>query len=271
MPGQVRQGEEGSPPKQHSVTTVWAGPATPVRSERFTEIGRCSALTKTLPPSRPSGGLRVGSQRPDSRCITYRRELGLDDVDLFSQVLSAVGGPARSTLGTGSTSCEPPRCVRRLHLLGRVESCRVRRSTRRSCVSGLCGCSPRSVVSMPRSGRRSATDPPQRSWLRGWPAVSAAPPACGQVRTLPAQGLVHPGTAVGVIRNGVDVHDLGSSSSAHWRSGGWAADLTSRRTSTAPHRSPGEWDRPRSGRSCSTSFMTVAGSVDLDAKKHSLP
>jgi len=51
---------------------------------------------------------------------------------------------------------EPPRHVRRLHLLGRMGSCQVvrRGGIRRSCVSGLCAWSPRSATSMSRSGRR---------------------------------------------------------------------------------------------------------------------
>ncbi|MGL5865589.1 MAG: ISAs1 family transposase [Dermatophilaceae bacterium] len=51
---------------------------------------------------------------------------------------------------------EPPRHVRRLRSLGRLESCqrRSRGGTRRSCGSGRCGWLLRSVVIMGRSGRR---------------------------------------------------------------------------------------------------------------------
>src|SRR4029077_3734019 len=56
---------------------------------------------------------------------------------------------------------ESPRHVRRLHFLGRLESCQVvrRGGTRRSCVSVRCGWSPRSVVSTTRSGRQSVKWP----------------------------------------------------------------------------------------------------------------
>jgi integrase len=56
---------------------------------------------------------------------------------------------------------EPPRDVRRLHFLGRLESCQVvhRGGIRRSCVSGRFGWSPRSAISTTRSGRRSARSP----------------------------------------------------------------------------------------------------------------
>ena len=58
-------------------------------------------------------------------------------------------------------SHEPPRHVRRLYFLGRLESWQgVRRGgTRRSCVSGRCGWSPRSASNTTRSGRRSARSP----------------------------------------------------------------------------------------------------------------
>ena len=51
---------------------------------------------------------------------------------------------------------EPPRQVRRLHSLGRLESCQGvrRRGTRPSCVSGRSGWSPKSGPIMSRSGRR---------------------------------------------------------------------------------------------------------------------
>lgn len=51
---------------------------------------------------------------------------------------------------------EPPRQVRRLRSLGRMESCQGvrRRGTRPSCVSGRSGWSPRSGPSTSRSGRR---------------------------------------------------------------------------------------------------------------------
>ena len=63
---------------------------------------------------------------------------------------------------TRDLGSEPPRDVRRLHFLGKLESCQVVRQgggIRRSCVNARCGWSPRSVISTIRSGRQSVRSP----------------------------------------------------------------------------------------------------------------
>lgn len=70
--------KKGSPPKQRSVMTVWDWTGD-VLDEWFTEI-RPRFGVDANPAAWPSErGLRVGCQRLNSRFVTYRRELGLDD------------------------------------------------------------------------------------------------------------------------------------------------------------------------------------------------
>jgi integrase/recombinase XerC len=70
--------KKGSPPKQRSVMTVW-GWTPDILEEWFTEI-RPLFGTDGSPAAWPSERRpRVGCQRLNSRFVTYRRELGLDD------------------------------------------------------------------------------------------------------------------------------------------------------------------------------------------------
>jgi len=83
---QVRFGKakKGSPPKRRSVLAVWDW--TPdILDEWFTEV-RPMFGTDNNPAAWPSErGLRIGCQRLNSRFITYRQALGLDDgLDLHS-------------------------------------------------------------------------------------------------------------------------------------------------------------------------------------------
>ena len=77
---QVRFGKakKGSPPKRRSVLTVWDW--TPeVLQEWFTEVRPLFGVDAN-PAAWPSErGLRIGCQRLDSRFLTYRQALGLDE------------------------------------------------------------------------------------------------------------------------------------------------------------------------------------------------
>jgi hypothetical protein len=94
------------------------------------------------------------------RAFTFGHVRQLDAVaSRFLTNLAAQGGQAAPVLGDGTgarVSREPPRRVRRLRSLGRMESCQGvrRRGTRPSCVSGRSGWSPRSGPITNRSGRR---------------------------------------------------------------------------------------------------------------------
>ena len=70
-------------------------------------------------------------------------ELGVSAATLYNwrRAYGGMDADAAKELKELREQNEPPRHVRRLHLLGRMESCQgVRRGgTRRSCVSGQCG------------------------------------------------------------------------------------------------------------------------------------
>ena len=92
------------------------------------------------------------------------------------------------TARVASRVSEPPRHVRRLHFLGRLESCQgVHRGViRQSCGSGRCGWSSRSAISTIRSGRRSVRSPGCSGLARPRLSVSG----CARPRLMPAHDLV---------------------------------------------------------------------------------
>ena len=105
------------------------------------------------------GGTTTRSAALRSREIRYRRgDFTRDGAQPIYRILVGLHRTLAQTQPGQFGQNEPPPDVRRLHFLGRLESCQVvhRGGIRRSCVSGRCGWSAKSAVSTIRSGQRSA-------------------------------------------------------------------------------------------------------------------